>query len=172
VGDTQSETGSGKQFVIARVIEAPRQRVWDALTKAEHLRQWWGPTGFEVIRADVDLRPGGRFHCGMRSIEGFKMWAMFAYHDVVPPERLVFVNWFSNEAGGVTRNPIVPTWPLETITTLQFDEEPDGKTKVSVTWAPHKATEVEQKTFEASPLKKVSWGSSFDQLAAYLAKGS
>lgn len=169
MGGTQSE-GSSKAFVIARVIAAPRQRVWDALTRAEHLRQWWGPTGFEVIRADVDLRPGGRFHCGMRSIEGFKMWAMFAYQDVVPPERLVFVNWFSNEAGGVTRNPIVPTWPLETITTLQFDEEPDGKTKVSVTWAPHKATDVEQKTFEASPLKKVSWGSSFDQLAAYLAK--
>ena len=89
------------------------------------------------------------------------MWAMFAYQDVVPPERLVFVNWFSNEAGGVTRNPIVPTWPLETITTLQFDDEPDGKTKVSVTWAPHQATEVEQKTFEASTAEEGELGQQF-----------
>lgn len=172
MGDTQPQTGSAKEFVIARVIDAPRQRVWDALTKAENLRQWWGPTGFDVIRADVDLRPGGRFHCGMRSIEGYKMWAMFVYREVVEPERLVFVNSFSNEAGGVTRNPLVPTWPVETITAIQFDDEGDGKTKVTVTWAAHNATDIEQQTFNASPLKKVSWSSTFDQLAAFLAKGN
>jgi uncharacterized protein YndB with AHSA1/START domain len=170
MADALPQGGTAKEFVISRVFDAPREQVWQALTVVEHLRQWWGPTGFTLIVADLDCRPGGSFHCGMQSVEGYKMWAMFAYREVLAPERLSFLNWFSNAARGATRNPIVPTWPMETLTTIVFDEEPDGKTKLTVHWSAHNATEVEQKTFDVSPLKKVSWSGTFDQLAAYLAK--
>jgi len=169
---TQPPTDTSKDFVIARVLDAPRERVWQALTEPERMKAWWGPTGFTVFFATIDLRPGGVFHCGMRSFEGYKMWGKYTYQDVAAPERLVFVHSFSNEAGGVTRHPIVPTWPMETLTTLTFDKEGDGKTRLTVRWAAHNPTEQERKTFDASHAAlKMTWAGTFDQLAAYLAKG-
>jgi uncharacterized protein YndB with AHSA1/START domain len=163
--------GQSEDFVISRVLDAPRERVWTALTDLEHMRQWWAPPTFTLIASTMDLRVGGVFHCGMKSFEGYKMWAKFIYREILPPERLVFVNSFSNEAGGVTRHPIVPTWPLETLTTLTLEEEPGGKTKLSVRWSPHNATDVERKTFEAAHVgMKATWGGTFDRLAAHLAK--
>ena len=161
----------GTDFVIFRVFEAPRERIWQALTETERLKDWWPPKTFSMIHASMDLRPGGVFHCGMRSVEGYKMWAKFVYRDVVPLERMVFLNSFSDQAGEVKRHPIVPTWPLQTLTTIALEEEAGGKTKLTVTWAPHEATEIERQTFNASHVGlKATWSAAFDQLAAYLAK--
>ncbi len=171
MGETQSQAETSKDFVISRVFDAPRERVWQALTQAERLQEWWGPTGFTVFAAEMDLRPGGVFHCGMRSLEGYKMWGKFVYREVVAPQRLVFVNSFSNAAGGVTRHPIIATWPLDTLTTLTLEEEPDGKTKLTVRWSAANATETERKTFDSShAAMRVTWANTFDQLAAHLAK--
>jgi uncharacterized protein YndB with AHSA1/START domain len=164
--------GKSEDFLIARVFDAPRERLWEVLTTAEHLKEWWSPTGFTMIAANIDLRPGGVFHCGLKAVDGYKMWGKFVYREIVPPERLVFVNSFSNAAGGVTRHPIVPTWPMETLITVTFDEEPGGKSKLSVRWAAHNANEVEQKTFDASHVgMKATWNGTLDRLGAYLAKG-
>jgi uncharacterized protein YndB with AHSA1/START domain len=164
--------GKSDGFVIARVFDAPRQRLWEVLTEAEHLKAWWSPTGFTMIAANIDLRPGGIFHCGLQAVDGYKMWGKFVYREIVPPERLVFVNSFSNAAGGVTRHPIVPTWPMETLITVTFDDEGGGKSKLNVRWAAHNANEVEQKTFDASHVgMKATWTGTLDRLGAYLAKG-
>jgi uncharacterized protein YndB with AHSA1/START domain len=163
--------GKSGDFVIARVFDAPRERLWDVLTQAEHLKEWWSPTGFTMIAANIDLRPGGVFHCGLRAVDGYKMWGKFVYREIVPPERLVFVNSFSNAAGGVTRHPIVPTWPMETLITVTFEEEGAAKSKLNVRWAAHNANEVEQKTFDASHVgMKATWTGTLDRLGAYLAK--
>jgi len=121
----------------------------------------------------MDLRPGGSFHGGIKSPEGFKIWGKFAYQEIVPPERLVFINTFSNEAGGVSRHPIIPTWPTETMATLTLEELPDGKTKLNVRWSPHNCTDVERKTFDAAHVgMKATWNGTFDRLAAHLAKAT
>jgi len=164
---------AGKDFVIFRVFDAPRERLWHTLTDIEAMKHWWGPAGFTMIAGKLDLREGGTFHGGIKSAEGYKIWGKFVYQEIVAPERLVFINTFSNEAGGVTRHPIVPTWPMETLTTLMLEEEPDGKTKLTVRWKPHNATELEQKTFDAAHIgTKATWNGTFDRLAVYLAKGS
>ena len=54
-------------FVISRRLSAPRELVWRVWTDPNHLAQWWGPKGFTVDVAKLDLRPGGRFHYGMRA---------------------------------------------------------------------------------------------------------
>ena len=46
-------------FVISRVFDAPRERVWQAWTEVEQMRQWFSPKGFTRIAAKMDLRPGG-----------------------------------------------------------------------------------------------------------------
>ncbi|MDR3420887.1 MAG: SRPBCC domain-containing protein [Xanthobacteraceae bacterium] len=159
-------------FVISRVFDAPRQRVWQALTEPEHMKVWWTPQTFTMIAMKMDFSPGGIFHCGMRSHEGYKLWGKFVYREIAPQERIVFVNSFSNEAGELKRHPIVPTWPLETLTTITFEEEPGGKTKLTARWASHNATDIERKTFDMSHVgMKATWGGAFDRLAAYLAKG-
>jgi uncharacterized protein YndB with AHSA1/START domain len=56
---------------------------------------------------------------------------------------------------------------------VTLEEQPDGKTKLSVRWSPHNATEVEQKTFDVSHVgMQATWGGTFDRLAAYLARES
>jgi uncharacterized protein YndB with AHSA1/START domain len=161
--------GQSEDFVISRVLDAPRERVWTALTDLEHMRQWWAPPTFTLIASTMDLRVGGVFHCGMKSFEGYKMWAKFIYREIAPPERVVFINSFSNPAGDAVRHPIVPTWPLETLTTVTLKDEPGDKTEVNVRWSAHNPSEVERKTFDSAHVgMRATWANTLDRLAAYL----
>src|SRR5215217_51328 len=135
------------EFVIARTFDAPRERVWDAFTDAERMKKWWGPKGFTVIHSKMDLRVGGTYHYGMRAPDGSAMWGRFVYREIVRPERIVLVNSFSDEAGGVTRHPGHMDWPLEMVTTFTFTDE-GGRTKLTVKWVPLNATEAERRTFD------------------------
>jgi uncharacterized protein YndB with AHSA1/START domain len=165
---TQAETES-TEFVISRTFDAPRDLVWKAFTDPERMKQWWGPKGFTVIASKMDLRPGGTYHYGMRAPDGSAMWGKFVYREIVPPERMVLINSFSDEAGGITRHPMAPNWPLELLSTFTF-EDVGGKTKFTVRWSPHNATEEERKVFAAShDSMRGGWGGTMDQLAAYLA---
>jgi uncharacterized protein YndB with AHSA1/START domain len=160
----------GQNFNISRILDAPRNLVWQALTEPDRMKDWWTPQTFTMISMNMDFRPGGFFHMGMRSGEGFKMWGKFVYQEIAPPERLVFVNSFSNAAGDITKHPIVPTWPRETLITVQLVDEPGGKTKLDVRWTPHNASDVERNTFAAGHVgMKATWTGTFDRLAAYLA---
>jgi uncharacterized protein YndB with AHSA1/START domain len=166
----QAGKAASKDFVISRVFDAPRDRVWKAFTEPAHMKQWWGPKGFKVLSSKMDLRPGGTYHYGMESPDGKVMWGKFVYREVVPPEKLVFINSFSDEAGGLTRHPMAPTWPLEMLSTFTFEEQGD-KTKFTVRWAPHNPTEEERKTFDAGHASMTQgWGGTMEQLEAYLAK--
>ena len=160
----------GADFVIVREFDAPRDLVWKAFTEPQRMKQWWGPKGLTMAAAEMDLRPGGTYHYGMRTPDGQTMWGKFVYREIEAPERLVFVNSFSDEAGGLTRHPMSPTWPLETLSTLTFEALPGGKTRLTIRWSPFNATEEEQKTFDTShESMKQGWGGTLDQLAAYLA---
>ena len=161
----------GDEFVITRVFDAPRERVWKSWTEAERLKQWWGPKGFTVSHCTVDLRPGGVMHYCLRSPDGDDMWGKFVYREIVKPEKLVFVVSFSDEKGGITRHPMSPDWPREMLSTVTFAEQ-HGGTLITVRWIPIDATELERKTFEdGRDSMKQGWGGTFDQFAAYLKKG-
>jgi len=158
-------------FVISRVFEAPRELLWECFTDPERMKQWWGPKGVNVVAAKMDLRLGGTYHYGMSMPNGQVMWGKFVYREIIAPERLVLVNSFSDEAGGITRHPMSPTWPLELLTTFTFEEEPGGKTKLTVRWSPINAIEAEQQTFDAGhDSMRQGWGGTFERLDAYLAE--
>jgi uncharacterized protein YndB with AHSA1/START domain len=157
-------------FVISRVFDAPRELLWKAFTEPERMKQWWGPKGSTIVASKMDLRVGGTYHGAMRDPGGRVMWAKFVYREIAAPERLVWVHSFSDEAGGLTRHPLSPTWPLELLTTVVFDEQPNGKTRLTLRWTPINATAEEQKTFDAAHDGMTQgWGGTFDQLATYLA---
>ena len=155
-------------LTLTRVFNAPRAIVFKAWTEPERLAKWWGPKGFDFVVATMDLRPGGVFHYCMRGPNGMEMWGKLVYEDVVAPERLVFVNSFSDKDGGLTRHPMSATWPLEIHNTLTLTEQ-DGKTTLTLYGGPVNATEAERQTYAAgrSGLQQGMAGS-FAQLDAYL----
>jgi uncharacterized protein YndB with AHSA1/START domain len=156
-------------FVISRVFDAPRELIWQCFTDPERMKEWWGPKGSTIVAAKMDFRTGGTYLGAMRAGDGPVMWAKFVYRDIAAPERLVWVHSFSDEAGGLTRHPLSPTWPLEMLTTVTFAEEPGGKTKVNLRWSPLNAKAEEQATFNAAhDSMQGGWGGTFERLDAYL----
>ena len=116
----------------------------------------------------MDLRPGGIFHYSMKSL-GFNMWGKWIIKEVDLPDRMVWLNCFSDPRGGTTRHPMVPDWPLELLTTVTFTEK-DGKTTVKVVWDPSGGTLSELKAFDAMrESMQGGWGGSLDVLAEVLA---
>jgi uncharacterized protein YndB with AHSA1/START domain len=159
------------EFVLSRVFDAPRELVWKCFTEPARMKEWWGPKGFKTIASKMDLRVGGTYHYGLQAPNGSTMWGKLVYRELVPPERMVLLNSFSDEAGGITRHPLNADWPLEMLSVFTFEEQPGGKTRLTIRWSPHDATEVEQKVFDAShDSMRMGWGGSLDQLEAYLAK--
>jgi uncharacterized protein YndB with AHSA1/START domain len=158
-----------QEFVLTRTFDAPRDLVFKAHTEADRLKQWWGPKSFTMISCDVDLRPGGVFHYGMKAPNGSEMWGKWTFREIAAPERLVFVSSFSDKEGGVTPNPFMADWPLEVLSTITFTEQ-DGKTTLTMRGVPINATETERKNFIAAfdGMTK-GWKGTLDELEAYLA---
>ena len=160
----------GSEFIISRVFDAPRELVWKCLTDPEHLKNWWGPKEFVVFHSRMELRPGGTYHYGMKGPDGTPIWGKMAYREISPPERLVFINSFSDEAGGTTRHPLHMSWPLQMMSVFTFEEQPGGKTKFTVRWTPHEASPEERKTFDdGHDSMRQGWGGTLDKLGGYLA---
>jgi uncharacterized protein YndB with AHSA1/START domain len=154
-------------FVISRTFNAPRELMFQVWTDPEHMKKWWVPKDCKILKAKMDLRPGGSYHYGMQTPDGSSSWGKNVYREIVNPERLVYVNSFSDENGGLTRHPLGQTWPLETLTTITFLEI-GGKTTLTIEWTPINATAEEIKTFEEGrPGMLVGWTGSLDLLSGY-----
>lgn len=164
-----SNPAAGPDFVLTRVFDAPRALLFKVWTEPEHLQQWFSPKGFTVLAGRMDLRPGGTYHYGMRMPNGQEMWGKWIFREIVAPERLVFINAFSDPEGGLGRHPLAPDWPQQMLSTITFDER-DGKTTLTIRWSAYKASEIEQKTFDAGhESMKMGWGGTMEQLTAHLA---
>ena len=77
-------------LVLERVIDVSPERVWEAWTRAEHLKEWFVPRPWSVSECEIDPRPGGIFRTVMRSPEGELHPALGCFLEVVPHERLVW----------------------------------------------------------------------------------
>ena len=78
-------------FAIERFIDAPTQLVWEALTKAEHLKEWYMPKAWgRVSHAELELRPGGIISIDVAVADGPEVPNVGCVLEVVPMERLVW----------------------------------------------------------------------------------
>ena len=90
LGATTFATPSDTEIVVTRVVDAPRELVFDAWTKPEHIANWMlGPEGWTMPVCEIDLRPGGAWHFVWRMADGTEMEMRGDYREVSPPERLV-----------------------------------------------------------------------------------
>jgi uncharacterized protein YndB with AHSA1/START domain len=111
---------SDRELVFTRVFDAPRQRVFDAWTKPEHLVRWYGCHTSSLIVCEVDLRVGGTYCFVARMSDGTEHALSGVYRDIAPPERLVFTQCFNDDPD------------KEALVALQLDER-DGKTAMTMT---------------------------------------
>ena len=109
---------------VRRTIRAPRQRVFDAWTKAEALKARHAPGPLTVSLAEIDLRPGGAYRIHMREPDGREHRVSGVYREVDPPNRVVYTwGW---EGDHVVKDSVV---------TIEFHDRGDGATEVVLTHA-------------------------------------
>ena len=143
------------ELVIRRVYDAPRQLVYDAWTKPEHLEHWQGaPKGMTVSVERSEIRTGGQFKLVMRAADGAEHWLQGQYREVSPPERLVFTHVWLDGKG-------LPG--PETVVTLTF--VPDGEQTVLT------LTQTGFTSTAARDDHRGGWTSTFDRLEEYLTSG-
>lgn len=113
---------SDREIAFTRIFESPRHLVFEAWTKSEHVRQWWGCAGSTLTVCDMELRPGGAWRFVMRMPDGSEHPFKGVYREIVPHERLVYTECYDVPAIGS------PEW----ITTITFEDH-GGKTKLTST---------------------------------------
>jgi uncharacterized protein YndB with AHSA1/START domain len=109
-----------RELVLTRLIDAPRELVYRAWTDAELLKRWFAPQPYTTPKAVLDVRPGGSNLIVMKSPEGAEMPNRGVYLEVVPNERLVFTDAYT-EAWQPSQKPFMTV-------ILTFEDE-DGKTR-------------------------------------------
>lgn len=157
-------TLSSEGVVIERLIEAPVDLIWRMWTDPEHFRNWYGPTGFSVLVAEMDVRVGGRHLICMETERGgvsFKMWSTGEYLEIVPDKRLVYTDSLADEHGNVVPASdygMEGNHPGTTKVTVEL-EDLGGKTKMTVV---HEGVPSETGANQG-------WAQAFDKLEAYAA---
>jgi uncharacterized protein YndB with AHSA1/START domain len=81
-----------RSIVLSRMLEAPRERVFELWTSPEHLANWWGPNGFTVTTHEADIRPGGSWRFTMHGPDGTDYSNVIHYEEVRAPELITFVH--------------------------------------------------------------------------------
>jgi len=78
-----------REIVISRVVDAPRELVFEAFTEVRHLSQWWGPDGFTTTTRSFEFREGGTWDFVMHGPDGTDYPEWITWTEIVPPERIV-----------------------------------------------------------------------------------
>lgn len=80
-------------FVLERFIDAPKHLVWEALTKPEHVKEWYMPKAWgSVANCELDVRPGGMFSIDIATGNGQVVPNLGCFLEVVQMERLVWTS--------------------------------------------------------------------------------
>ena len=124
--------------VIERIFEAPIDLIWQMWTDPDHFKNWYGPTGFTVPVAEMDMRVGGKRLVCMASPDGsMKMWTTGEYIEIALKERLVYTESQADENGNVVEPSSVGMpegYPTTTEVTVLL-EDLGGRTKMVMTHA-------------------------------------
>jgi uncharacterized protein YndB with AHSA1/START domain len=156
----------GRELVLERVFDAPRDLVFEVFTKAEHLMRWFGTKGWPLTVCNIDFRLGGVWHYCMKCVDesqeyfGQESWGRAVFHEIVEPERIVYIDAFSDADGNVNKN--MP----EARVTLDFVDL-GGKTKL-INRTQYATEETLKSVLDMGVIQGVS--QTWDQLADFLAE--
>ena len=92
----QSAT-TDREIVIARVISAPRDLVFEAFTEVRHLSRWWGPKGFTTTTRAFEFRVGGVWDFVMHGPDGTDYQEWIFWTEIAPRERIAMLHGESRD---------------------------------------------------------------------------
>ena len=81
-----------REIVISRVIDAPRELVFEAFTEVRHLSRWWGPEGFTTTTRAFEFRVGAEWDFVMHGPDGTDYQEWISWTEIVPPERIAMLH--------------------------------------------------------------------------------
>lgn len=146
-------TPTDREIVLTRFFDAPARLVFDAFSKPELLKRWFGPRGWSLSVCEVDLRLGGAWRFVLRGPDGREMGMRGVYRELAPPHRSVHSESFDD-------------YPGESIVTAVFEEQ-GGKTKLTATIL-YPSKEVRDIVLQSGMARGA--GESYDKLAEVLAE--
>ena len=88
---SQSATAD-REIVISRVIDAPRELVFEAFTEVRHLSRWWGPEGFTTTTGAFEFRVGGEWVFVMHGPDGTDYPEWISWTEIAPSERIALLH--------------------------------------------------------------------------------
>jgi uncharacterized protein YndB with AHSA1/START domain len=153
-------TPGDREIVMTRVFDAPRDLLWEAMSKPELLKRWlFGPPGWTMVTCEDDARVGGTFRWAWRGPDGAALAMHGVYREVVPPERVVRTESFDVGCPGQAG---------EQLATLVLTEK-GGKTTLTLTLV-YPSKEARDATIASGMEHGVAAG--YDRLEEMLARGS
>ena len=125
------ENQPNKELTITRTFNAPRELVWKVWTDAQHLKNWWGPTGFTNPVCDWNAQAGNKLLIHMKAPDGVIYPMDGEFKEIIEQEKLVFTSAALDKNGGHL---------FEVLNTITFIEEGD-KTKLILHFVASKITD-------------------------------
>lgn len=112
----------GKELILRREFNAPREKVFEAFSECEYLQQWWGPRSWPVRYCTIEFHQGGVWHYCLQGPEHEdESWGKAVFKEIRKPEYIAFDDHFSDAEGNI--NHAMPT----SFNEYRFAEE-NGKT--------------------------------------------
>ncbi|MCB1153441.1 MAG: SRPBCC domain-containing protein [Deltaproteobacteria bacterium] len=115
-------TNDDLTIVIERVFDAPRDLVFEAWTRSDHMEKWYGPKGFSARVEENDFRPGGKLRVIMIGPDGTEYPSVAVFREIVVPEMIVAADDFEGELAGSLG---------EMVQRIVFEDQGD-KTRVTI----------------------------------------
>ncbi|WP_033540969.1 SRPBCC family protein [Planococcus sp. CAU13] len=111
----------GRDLIMERSFDAPKELVFAAHVSPDHVARWWGPTGWDTLSYEMEVQPGGVWHYCMRSSEdGQESWGKATYQEVKENERIVYEDAFADLNGNEIAG--MPKMQVQ----LDFSEDENG----------------------------------------------
>lgn len=120
-----------KTLTVEQIINAPREKVWQAWTTPEMFEKWWGPRGWNTTAKHMDFKPGGYLLYGMKCEDksqgefyGQEAWGKMVYKAIDEPDEFAYEDHFCDAEGNINQD-----MPVSAVT-VKFIEENDGTTRI------------------------------------------
>jgi uncharacterized protein YndB with AHSA1/START domain len=95
-GELEQDTAD-REVIVSRLVDGPRELVFEAFTEVRHLSRWWGPDGFTTTTRAFEFRVGGVWDFVMHAPDGTDYQEWITWREIVPPERIALLHGESRD---------------------------------------------------------------------------